>query len=188
MVKGGNSGRFSRRGCGILLILAGTLVPLLFSNHAAQIALISTNIVSLIGYLLTIAGAAFLLLDSSWFAAAILCSALGIAVDWVPLVSSHLSEKTYFAITAVAIGLCYSALYKGLSDLIEIPRIQRMGQWWVALFVMSEVLMYVILYIYPKMPASVLAQLIGIVAVFLCAVSAIVFEMRYLLAAYKNVR
>lgn len=179
-----------RTGRGILLMLAGTLVPLVGSALSALLAPAAVGAVSFAGYLLTMAGGALLLPDSLWFVFTILFAMLGIAVDSLPFWYDNVSGEALYVLTAAVAALCYAAIYMGLDCLLarnEASADDRgLGLWWIMLFAMGEVFMFLSLYVQPRMNVSGVTQLLGMLGAFACAVCALVFQVRYLLLARKR--
>lgn len=179
-----------RAGYGVLLLLAGTMVPLLGSALSALLAPAAVGAVSLAGYLLTMLGGVLLLPDNIWFATVILCAVLGGVTDNLPLFYDTISGETLYVATAVVSALCYAAVYLGLNSLLarrNIPAGERgLGLRWVLLFAASEALMFLSLYTLPRMHAPDWVQLLATVGAFACAVCALVFQVRYLLLARRR--
>ncbi|MGE4548665.1 MAG: hypothetical protein AB7C89_03815 [Intestinibacillus sp.] len=179
-----------RTGRGILLLLAGTLVPLVGSALSALLAPAAAGAVSLTGYLLTVAGGALLLPDSLWFVFTVLFSILGMMVDSLPFWYGNVSGEALYVLTAVVAALCYAAIYMGLDCLLArvgAPADDRgLGLWWIMLFAMGEVFMFLSMYVQPRMHVSGLTQLLGTLGAFACAVCALVFQVRYLLLTRKR--
>ncbi|MCB6365117.1 hypothetical protein LI291_02810 [Intestinibacillus massiliensis] len=180
----------ARVGRAILLLLAGTLVPLAGSALSSLLAPAAIGAVSLAGYLLTIAGSALLLPDSRWFAVSIMCAMFGVVADGLPLLYDGVSGMMLYVLTALAMALCYAAVYGGVDGLLAMAGAsageRRLGLWWIACFAAGETLMFVCLYVLPRMPSSVMAQMLGTVAAFACTVCALIYQVRYLLMARRR--